>query len=831
MIVSRYRNWIVRTEAQLAASILLCLLIAGICLGQPDPAQGAVSQTGFIYCGNDEFSTYGTVLTQLLPAYTIIQADARPFEHLARGTAVEAFDFQALPALEAGVAKYWYPQFLATVVIAVDRSRTDARIDSWGDLPSVGQAVGFSSSSIYSEPLMGAIAYGLEGEGFTLGSTAALLARLGDMGQFVEKSFATPIVICFDYQAAEMLRQGLPVEIIVPAEGTLSYEKGLLSNTELEFAQDSQASLLSAGLRLLDGSARAELYPESTAYERAAPVKDYGHFTAVCQDTLRTLRRDVLRIRLYSTKDARQHQLFALAFMAFIIVWASSVLYRSLRKEICRAMFLTAILLLCWSSLRLIKYQVIATSILGKYLWYSYYLFLLSLPLVLLWLAYVIDKPDIKVSPPLWFRLMLAVSSLTFLLVFTNDLHFLAFRFDPGSPNWPSEYGYGPVYYLSLACSFVPLLGGLGLLLVRSRGYVRKKSLVFPLTFVLLLAAYCYAYAKRISIAYYTDMTMVVGLFAFLFYELLIRIGLVPVNSRYTAFFDHSPLGIRITDSTGAVVLQSDAAANYAYDGAAFASALASSPAPIHADDETLLFAAPITGGHVLWYEGISDLLRLHREMEESVRNLEVANIVLAEEEEIRRAIDAENVRTQLMTQLETEITSHTIRLSTMIEQLGMAMDKTKATARIMLLLCYLKRRSNLFFREREATVLPQNEWMMYFDELAEIAAYSQVQVTIGDGLAGSISVRFATLLYDFFYNVIYWATWLDGIRIIVSLSSEGGRIVLRLLPSEDAHSFRMERGLEAAIKAVGGVYEVKDLDDEAVGLTLSFPQGGESDV
>ena len=470
-------------------------------------------------------------------------------------------------------------------------------------------------------------------------------------------------------------------------------------------------------------------------------------------------------------------------------------------------------------------------EVVDRHLWYSYYLFQMALPLVLLWLACIIDKPDGQISSPTWYRAVAICSGLVFFLILTNDLHFLAFPLDPGNPNWTTDYGYGPVYYVSLAISFLSLLAGLGLLIVKSRGQIRKAGLLLPFAFILLLAAYCYGYVHRIPIAWESDLTMVVAVFAFFVYETIIRIGLIPVNSRYAAFFSHSPLGIQITDRSGAIALQAATAATYALHADTFAAALASSPSPVQFDEDTLLFVSGVTGGYMLWYEDISDLNRLHRDMEESVRNLEVANLVLAEEEKIRRALDAENARTQLMSQLETEITNHTVRLSTMIEQLEMVMDKPKATARIMLLLCYLKRRCNLFFREREATVLPRGELTLYLDEMAEIAAFSPVQVIVADSLTWDIPVRFATLLYDFFYNVVYWATWLDDLRILVFLASEGGRILLRMLPSEDAHSFRMDRGLEASIATAGGLYEVKDIDDDAVGFVLSFPGGGDEIV
>jgi len=165
-----------------------------------------------------------------------------------------------------------------------------------------------------------------------------------------------------------------------------------------------------------------------------------------------------------------------------------------------------------------------------------------------------------------------------------------------------------------------------------------------------------------------------------------------------------------------------------------------------------------------------------------------------------------------------------------MIEQLESNVYKEKATSRVLLLLCYIKRRCNLFFREKEGDTLPADELTVYFDELAEMAGYSGVRIIVTCELKKDIPVRHATLYYDLFYNVIYWTTWSEKTYILAMLGSDNGSNVLRLLPSEDARSFRMGRELLKAIADADGVFVVKELDDDAVGLSLSFPERGEKD-
>jgi len=416
---------------------------------------------------------------------------------------------------------------------------------------------------------------------------------------------------------------------------------------------------------------------------------------------------------------------------------------------------------------------------------------------------------------------LIVINSAIVALNLTNDFHLFVHPLDVNDPDWILNYGYSYGFYLWQAGWLLPLLAAVIIMLTKIGVYVRKKMLVLPFLSFMMLLVYQYAYINRIPFAWESNRIMVNGIFVLLFIESIIRSALIPVNTKYQAFFSNSPLNMRIIDNAKNTAISSASAAWYDYD--TFSNAINSYPEPARNDDNTLLFAAPIVGGYALWQEDISALNRLHKEIEESVKKLHTANAVLAEEGKIRHAAQEESEKTKLMEQLEGEINSYTIRLSTMIEQLENAVDKPKATARITLLLCYIKRRCNLFFRERETDTLAADELMVYLDELAEMAGYADVTVISTCEIRSDIDLRQSTLFYDFFNNVVYWATWVKGARILANLGIENGNIVLRLLPNEDARSFQMNKTVIAAIASADGKYTVKDLDD-GVGLSLSFP-------
>ncbi|MDR1664913.1 MAG: hypothetical protein LBR83_08355 [Clostridiales bacterium] len=813
---------------KILALTFLCIAIGLFSAGCARNASGSDNKTGrLVILNHDEYSPYPEAVSKMLPGYTAERASGMIFRRLREGTASEAFAAQAVSALETGAAKHWYPQYLATAVIAADRDKTDADIRGWRDLATADEAIGYTDfPQFHNEMLLAAVSYGLEGENFSLKSAAKLLGAINDEGRLKRGDFDAPVLICFDYSAADLIKKGRNLEIILPEEGTLSYEKGLLSNEPLSFTGNVSELLRSNGFRLLDGTRDPALYPDTLDYGKASGVKDYNHLNDVVLDATRVLRRDVLHVRLYSSADGREHQYWVLHFIVLLVIWVASIIHRAVQKCVRSAALLAGLILFGWVAARLIKYQLEPAGLFNlTFLWYSYYLFQLALPLLILWLAWAIDKPEGS-KPPKRLCAIFAVNGVLAALVQSNNLHNWVFRIGAVIQGVTLEYTYGVAFYIVQAGCWLPLISGIFMMLRKSGGSMRKRGAVFPVALFILLGLYVAGYAARVPVAWESDVTMVIAAFTLLFFEASIRSGLIPVNSKYNTLFDHSTLSLQIADRSG-VVIRASAAADNQIAGTV-AAALDAYPAPARLDENVLCFASPITGGYAVWREDITGLNRLHKEVAESVAKQEAANRLLAEEEQLKRSIQDEKEKARLSAQLEKEIYSHTLRLNTMIERLEDPDNRPKAVARITLLLCYIKRRCNLFFLEEETDIFPSDKLALYLDELMEIAAYSGVKaiVTVEPGI--DLSVRRATLLYDFFYSVAHWAASFEDCRLIARFGWEDGKVSLRILPSEDAGLFTMEPHLLSAIAVAGGAYSIKDLDDETAGVSLSFPEGGQ---
>ena len=194
--------------------ILLCLLLGGC---------GRAASEGRLVSAAEGSGEYCAALRPFLPGYAVREAEDSLYAETARGGAVACFDVQAVPAMRRGVGRYWYPHVLGTVVLAVDRTRTDEEITGWGSLLHSRTPVGMSSFSVIRNMLaMGALSYGLNQKEPAKQDALDFLEHLNRNGGFELDGSDAPILICLDYEVAEWNRNGENYEIIVPEEGTLS---------------------------------------------------------------------------------------------------------------------------------------------------------------------------------------------------------------------------------------------------------------------------------------------------------------------------------------------------------------------------------------------------------------------------------------------------------------------------------------------------------------------------------------------------------------------------------------------------------------------------------
>ena len=783
---------------------------------------------------------YSTALAPFLSGYTRQEAEDTLYAQVTQGDAVACFDVQAIPAMRQGVGRYWYPHVLATVVLAVDRTRTDAVITGWNSLPESGIPVGMSSYSVIRNMLaIGALSYGLDRVEPTKRDALTFLEHLNQDGGFELDGSNAPILICLDYEAVAWNRNGGNYEIIVPSEGTMSYHMGLLSDVPLTLEPGLDEALLSAGLPLADGerpsgfpadyqSARGERpsgFPADYQSARTLGEEDYGRFLAIAGDSSRDLRRQVFRTRLYTTADMREHILSALLIAAAILLWKGTVSHRMMRHDVRQAVNTLSWLLVGWLLLRLFKYQLRVDDTLSRMCWYGYYLFQLALPVALLYLTEILDRGEgeKQLVRPLWPPLVGYIGSV--LLVMTNDLHQLIFRFPPGG-TWASDYCYGPGFWIVIASSLLFLACALWNLLRKGYRSPSRRGRIFPLLFCGGMVAYLAAYIMRVPLAWESDPTVCVCALSVLFFETVLHTGLIPVNIQYQRLFASAPISLTLLDENGRTVLSSSNARPISHS--VWQRLRMDIQHPLLRDRDTQLHAVPVRNGMAVWQEDLSQLNRLRREILDVQTRLEAANALLREEGEVKKRLLMAETNKALFEQLDQDMECRITSLANLIDTLPQAEHPRELIAYIILCLCHIKRRCNLFFLARQGEQLPGDELSMYLDELAELAGYTGVKTLIRCGVRNGLDIRRAALCYDFAFETISWTLRENASPLMGYLEVESAQLAFRFLPGGNPAPWRFSRELTEVVGALGGHIVCKDLDD-AVGICMTIPLGGEA--
>ena len=806
--------------------IMLTLLLTA-CITETQHSDETQHNT--IYCEDEPFSEYAGVLKTAYPQLTIDCRNQDIFTGINSGAAVEAFDTQANPAIANGIASHWYPQYLATVVIAVDRGKTDAQIDGWLDLESSGEPVGMTNGKLCSR-IMAAISYGLNGMDFSLHSATGLLSSLNRQKNLILDNYEMPVLICFDYQAAAMIKAGQKLEIIIPQEGTLSFEKGLLSNAPLNISKNApdisgnRDVLIAAGFRMTDGSCNESIYPPNAAYSQAVTLTDYTHLNAEIQNATKLMRREVQNTHRYSSADGHEHLLFALVYIIAAILWSSSIAHRAMQKGVRRSAFFCCALLVGWAMARIMKYQISTLSILNRYMWYSYYIFELSIPLVLVWMALMIDKTEESLNPPKWWFYIACVNAALILIVLTNDLHLLVFDMDIYGTSWDKEYSYGLIYYFILALIFAQALLSQAIMVRKSRHSPKGRALLFPVGIYLLLGAFCIAYSLRLPIVAGSDTTIVIGVFTLMGMEACVQTGLIPVNRNYRQFFARSPHNMQIINDMGEMKLASISAKPI--ENRMWRLFLENPEKSQPGGENELIFAGAIRGGMIVWQEDISSINLIQNKIEASMEPLRRTNALLEQENDIQSKLASSKARSDLFSALEGEIRHRSEQLSHMLHNIPVGDERTGYIARVALLVCYIKRRCQLFFIEQNSRFTDAGELIVYMDELAEFGKVVGLSCFCNCILTGQISVRQATLIYDFFFSLLDWMQEHRRVSLFVQMIEEDRNVVMRVMPSGDLSGFTPEPDFLRSLEAANGEFSRKPLDD-AEGFWLIFPREG----
>ncbi|MDO5726080.1 MAG: ABC transporter substrate-binding protein [Tissierellia bacterium] len=531
---------------------------------------------------------------------------------------------------------YYKRLYRSTVIIAVNRDLVSEDISSWKDLSQLSYDVYMPANDPH---IVTAIAYGLSDGDLDLSEAYSYIKSFIKDKRYQKyeieesiKRFPAPIAIIFDNDAAALKSLGKNIEIVVPKEGTLYFDMGLVSKNNFNYDEDlMNESLKNADFRLSDGSFSNPIY-EDLNYEYASWGGKFNKEIYYDDEVFISMNRIVYNTRLLGPASNNETIAFHLALICLSITWGAYSYHRVLHKKIRVYLLIISIACALWSSLKILR--SVATVTLGSsiILWYLYYVPILTICMISLWIALSVDKSLEENKLRIFKLFSLALSLFFLILVLTNNSHKLVFTFP--SP-LTDKHRYNTLFYPIFVWEIVSLVLTLLILCIKAFYMPNRRTLLIPLSAGIFMLGFMFLYHIGWSVRISQDITFTSGIVVILIYELCMRTWLIPTNSEYRQIFSASTISMNILNNDRETLY----AAAVKLEGA---------------DIERI--EVPIVGGYAVRYEDRTLINELNSSIENVVMELEQKYEVLKQRYAIEQELLSLRSRNKIVSQVEKNI-------------------------------------------------------------------------------------------------------------------------------------------------------------------------------
>ena len=502
--------------------------------------------------------------------------------------------------------------------------------------------------------------------------------------------------------------------------------------------------------------------------------------------------------------------------ISLVIAWCSSVRTRIINKQVRHYLIAVGILIAFWLILRTCKWEFIAQNgtHLGRYLWYSYYIPMVLVPLLGVFIIDHIGKAE-NYKTPNSLKYMYIPAAFLVAAVFTNDLHQLVFSFPKGLENCESDCIYQPLYYITMAWFILLGIYFVVMLIKKSRVPGSKHFQKLPAVILGISIIFWIMYCMHIvggDLAA-IDCIMIIALL-----ESAIQSGLIPSNTNYYELFRNSTVSAQIVDADYQPCMVSGTATVLTEDVMRSAEA-----EPVDLGD-TILHSKAITGGHVLWQDDVKQINDLIEELSDTQERLGEKNELLKAELELKENRTRTEEKSRLYDRIAKEVA---VQLAKAEELLKLAQTEPKQTknaiSKVSVICAYIKRRGNLLMLGEEETIIPAIELEYCIRESLDNLRLGDVFTSFDSKCDGTLKLEHAVIAFDFYENIVERLLD-DATAMLIHLDCKDGFIKMRLQIgcNQDIAEHTLS---ELSIPC--GTFEW-DIQDEDVTVTLLLSEGGD---
>ncbi len=489
------------------------------------------------------------------------------------------------------------------------------------------------------------------------------------------------------------------------------------------------------------------------------------------------------------------------------LLWALSVQKRITDFRLRRLMLEIAACILLYFILQIMRYRLFDGNVTAKrYLWYAYYIPMVSISLLSFPLALYIHWPKEKPLPAA-FGLLVAVGALLTLGVLTNDLHFWAFRFPSGMGNGDGQTQREWLYYLFMIFVLSVFILSYSIVLKKCRKYVGRGLRHLPLlpVFAQLLYAILYIFDTdpRIGSIHLWNLGEMFGICTIGFLETCIQTGMIPANQDYEKLFSETRLP--------AVILDANREPDYRTAGA---------QVPLPESEDIQVMRHPISGGSIEWTVDMRQVQGLNQQLEDAAQQMEARNAYLQEETRIKQEKAELETRNRLYDNISRIVQPQFAEID---ELLNSREGLEQKLPRIAVLNAYVKRRSNMELLASTG-LLPQGELAAAVTESLEYMQLCGVHAAVSSFGTGAFPAEMVIAAYEHFESIVEES--LETLsHMNVTVRAEKKDLILRMLLKADNFAYESNGLWQDGASFSRRVAITKDQQDMIIVLT--FTEGG----
>ena len=464
----------------------------------------------------------------------------------------------------------------------------------------------------------------------------------------------------------------------------------------------------------------------------------------------------------YNLVNFPVHTMVLVLYTVVIFLWMHNMISRVLRHSIVTKFKLIGILLICYLTVRTVKYEIFinnedAVRVIRNF----YFVFPLILTQLVFLTSLHVGKSERESISKYW-NLLWIPTCLSALLSLTNDYHELVFSLDP---KVRGLHMYGPVFYFVIIYIGVLALLTITFTMLYSTKTSHMSSVNLPIFILLIWGLYTFLfmigwepfeYFKIIFKSAEFNILMVL-----LFIESLVFMRLLPSNRGYESFLQLSSLNIGIVDLNKEMIFRPKEYKDI--DLALLDKALKS---PIFIDEDTLLESANITGGTSFWFVDFTDFNNLKRKLlsmsEDMLNENELLKANNALEKNMIKVEEAREIREHIHMKLKPQFDQLKYILMNLPEDENLFEVKLKHAC---FLDAYIKRYSNLFLITKNKKILDLAELRLAFSESLDYLKLSDVHTSLDWNLSGRFDAKYCIDLYEIFQYALEF--YMPGIDIL----------------------------------------------------------------